>query len=320
VGNQRNALPAGSNGTRQQIDSGTLARTASSPPVLLDGNLQTWRAGQRGSPYIAPTEYQLASEFYRRIELATTHNDLARIAADVGEVRRHYEQQGLIRKPPGGDDDVKKLIKEEVGGQLKFLWSLLFSAAWEAADKDIEDGVREAAKKALWDVCKQIIEDRYGAFVLAVVKACKSRDLKGLLKASEEAVKGLAQSFSEPDGIMREVLKRMGKSGVLDKTQQYAVRRFLERHLTSFAKSVSSLAKLTASPFVFIRITLTPSTTVDDAGERYYLFKGLGERISAKAQELYGRRDPNGLNAGPALSQKPAPTPVPAAGPVLRQP
>lgn len=230
----------------------------------------------------------LIAEFSHRIELASTLQELAEVADEFIEVRKEFEQLGLIRAPKRGDEEVRNAVKGAITDQLSGAREILFDVGWDVAHEGIDAAIMEGLKKVTWEIAKEYLEKEYGKFSREAAVAIKDRSLKGVLYAAGAAAEALAKSFSDRDGFLRETFLRMRRNGlVLDKKLENQLSKLFATQLKRFADWITGTAKLLSAPVaVFVKVFFTSSMVVDNAGELYLGFKETQEHLATRLQEL----------------------------------
>ena len=231
----------------------------------------------------------ILNEFYNRIQSARDLNELGQVASELAKMRATYENQGVIRKPEGGDQDIKEVVKDLFRDQLGAIEKIIFASAWSLADKGPDEALEKGAKTALWEALKVMVEDQFGTLAKEITSAVEDMDFKGFVNAAAAAAGALMKSLKDRNGILNETLRILRKNGlILEKSIEYSLRRWLFDVLDKVESIFKAILTLLASPVViFIRLTfLNPSKIATDSGELYIAFQGLSRKLERRSQEL----------------------------------
>jgi hypothetical protein len=269
--------PTGFQESEERLDDGTLARTRHLP----DGP-----ASQLISPSADP--WLLIHELHVRIRNARSIEELARIGADLGDCVRRLEHSGRIKRPKNGDAEVREAVKNAIEDQLSVMRQIIFETAWTSADQGIDEGIKTAFLSSLWEVTKEVVEDRLGSFMKKAAEAAKSGRPGDILKAAAEASKGLAESLRSHDGLLRKVVDKMARKGLkVDDRMRYQLRRWLIERLEKAADGMKTVVTLLSGPLViFVRVFFTPTRVPDDREELYLTLMSLARQIEGRVREI----------------------------------
>ncbi len=209
----------------------------------------------------------------QRINNASNIQEVLELSRQVDGLRNYYEHQGvLIKKEAGGDDEVKKSIKDIISGRFTNRFhKILFQSGWEIVDKDIDSGMIEAIKESAELVVKEILKKHVGEFVTQVSSALKSGNIMDAIKAGEYASKGISKEFSDRDGFLRKVVNQLKKKGIIDKQLKYKVTKVLGNFFSTQAKRIEQFIKIfeTFPPIIFLKVFLTSSRISSNQGGEY---------------------------------------------------
>ena len=276
-------------------DAGTQSRESVVPSVVR----RCWETDRLG----------VVIDLRGRIEAAETVEQLIELSRLVAAVRTTFRKEGAIERGGRRDADLRSAVLDRLTERMGVVQQMVVDGLWAAADTgDVEEAGGEVIVSACWEVIKTIIEARFGAFAEKAADAIRDRSVDAFVEAGVAAFEGIAESFSDRDGVMREVLKRLKKAGIgIDGRMESRLRKRLATFFgNTLAGTMEVLGVILKSPVVvFLRLSLVSDDVAGDAVELGHALDFVEARLARRLLEMAPVRPPGPLDLLPKFDTRP---------------